>query len=186
MALVGLALAALIPFFPAPASAQSAAPDPDGAVAASQAKPRHAHAAKVRVRIGTSYTESREDRFSNLVDLATYHMWAIDGGFKWNGLAINGQYYWRRINDFTADGPLPLVSTLDRGGELSVGHFVTPKTVMVYSRGSWVRGEFRNNAEYGGGVKWYSFPPSGCGSTARYSASIARPTAAPSRRRRRA
>ena len=27
------------------------------------------------------------------VEKATYKMWAIDGGIKWNGLAINGQYF---------------------------------------------------------------------------------------------
>src|SRR4051812_13453144 len=72
----------------------------------------------VRVRLGTAYTRSREDRFSNLdqsspentslytsdgvlffstgalaagvtVDQATYRMWAADGGLKWNGLALN-------------------------------------------------------------------------------------------------
>jgi hypothetical protein len=142
---------------------------------------------KVRVRVGTAFTDSREDRFSNLdqsspentslynsdgvllfstgafapgvtVDEATYHMWAIDGGVKWNGLAINGQYFVRWIDDFTADGPLPLSSTMDHGGEITVGHFVNPKKVMVYGRGSWVRGEFGDSHEYGGGVKWHFLP----------------------------
>jgi hypothetical protein len=139
---------------------------------------------KVRTRLGTSYTRSREDRFSNLdqsspentslynsdgvltfstgafapgvtVDQATYRLWAIDGGIKWNGLAINGQYFMRWLNDFEADGPLPLASTFDRGAEVSAGFFVTPKKVMVYGRGSWVRGQFGDSHEYGGGVKWH-------------------------------
>jgi hypothetical protein len=141
----------------------------------------------VRIRIGTAFTRSREDRFSNLdqsspentslynsdgvltfstgafapgvtVDEATYKLWAVDGGFKWNGLAINGQYFVRWLDDFTADGPLPVASTKDHGGELTVGYFVKPKTVMVYGRGSWVRGEFGNSHEYGGGVKWHFLP----------------------------
>jgi len=144
-------------------------------------------AKKVRVRLGTAFTRSREDRFSNLdqsspentslynsdgvlffstgafapgvtIDQATYRMWAADGGIKWNGLAVNGQYFWRRLSDFDADGPLPLASTFDRGGELSAGYFVDPKKVMLYGRGSWVRGEFSDSHEYGGGVKWYFLP----------------------------
>jgi hypothetical protein len=142
---------------------------------------------KVRVRIGTSFTRSREDRFSNLdqsspentslynsdgvltfstgafapgvtVNVATYRMWSIDGGIKYNGLAINGQYFTRWLNDFDADGPLPLASTLDHGAEVTAGYFVKPKTVMVYGRGSWVRGQFGNSHEYGGGVKWHFLP----------------------------
>jgi hypothetical protein len=141
----------------------------------------------VRIRIGTAFTRSREDRFSNLdqsspentslynsdgvlsfstgafapgvtVDQATYRMWAADGGIKWNGLAVNGQYFVRWLSDFEADGPLPLASTVDHGGELSASYFVEPKKVMLYGRGSWVRGQFGDSHEYGGGVKWFFLP----------------------------
>jgi hypothetical protein len=142
---------------------------------------------KVRIRIGTAFTQSREDRFSDLdqsnpdntslynsdgvltfstgafapgvtVNKATYKMWAADGGIKWNGLAVNGQYFTRWLGNFAADGPLPLASTFDHGGELSAGYFVEPKKLMPYVRGSWVRGQFGNSYEYGGGVKWYFLP----------------------------
>jgi hypothetical protein len=142
---------------------------------------------KTRIRIGTSFTRSREDRFSNLdqsspdntaifnsdgvltfstgafapgvtVDKALYQMWAMDGGIKYNGLAINGQYFMRWLGDFEADGPLPLTSTFDHGYELSAGHFVVPKKLMVYVRGSQVFGQFRNSHEYAGGVKWHFLP----------------------------
>jgi hypothetical protein len=141
----------------------------------------------VRIRLGTSYTRSREDRFSNLdqsspentslynsdgvltfstgafapgvtVENAMYKMWAIDGGIKWNGLAINGQYFLRGLDDFVADGPLPLASTADHGFELTAGHFVVPRKVMLYGRGSRVYGEFGDSHEYGGGGKWYFMP----------------------------
>jgi len=139
---------------------------------------------KVRIRLGTSFTHSREDRFSNLdqsnpdntslynsdgvltfsngafapgvtVNLATYKMWAADGGIKWNGLALNGQYFQRRLGNFSADGPLPLASTFDQGGEFSASYFVRPKKVMPYIRGSWVLGQFGSPYEYGAGAKWF-------------------------------
>jgi hypothetical protein len=139
---------------------------------------------KVRIRLGTAFTRSREDRFSNLdqsspentslynsdgvltfstgafapgvtVDKATYKMWAIDGGIKWNGLAVNGQYFMRWLSNFEADGPVPLASTFDHGGEVTASYFIKPKTVMPYIRGSWVQGQFRNSHEYGAGIKWH-------------------------------
>src|SRR4029079_6360981 len=142
---------------------------------------------KLRVRFGTAFTRSREDRFSNLdqsspentslhnsdgvltfstgafapgvtVDKATYRMLAIDGGMKWNGFAVNGQYYFRWLNDFEADGPLPLASTFDHGFELSAGKFVIPRNLMLYARGSMVLGQFGNSHEYAGGIKWYFLP----------------------------
>jgi hypothetical protein len=140
-----------------------------------------------RIRLGSSFTRSREDRFSDTdqsspdntsiynsdgvlafstgafapgvtVEQATYKMWAIDGGLKKNGFSVNGQYYFRWLSDFDADGPLPLASTFDHGFELSAGHFVVPKTLVLYARGSKVFGQFANPYEYAGGLKWYLLP----------------------------
>ena len=139
---------------------------------------------KIRIRVGTAYTRSREDRFSNLdqsspentslynsdgvltfstgafapgvtVDQATYQLWAVDIGLKWNGFALNGQYFTRWLNDFAADGPLPLASTLDHGYELSASYFALPRKLAIYSRGSMVIGEFNNSWEYALGTKWH-------------------------------
>src|SRR5262245_4238961 len=91
----------------------------------------------LRIRLGTSFTSAREDRFSDLdtsspentsmynsdgvllfstgafapgvtVEEATYRMWAIDWGAKWDGWSVNGQYYFRWVDDFKADGPIPV------------------------------------------------------------------------------
>ena len=142
---------------------------------------------KTRIRIGTSFTRSREDRFSDTdlsspdntsiynsdgvlafstgafapgvtVQKATYRMWAIDGGLKKSGFSVNGQYFLRWLNDFEADGPLPLASTFDHGFELSTGKFVVPKKLLLYVRGSKVFGQFANPYEYGAGFKWYFLP----------------------------
>ncbi len=142
---------------------------------------------KVRIRLGTSYTRARENRFSDLdqsspentsiylsdgvqafatgafapgvtLQDATYKMWAIDAGLKWNGLAVNGQYYNRWLSDFVADGPLPLASTFDHGGEVSASYFVEQKKLMPYARGSWVRGQFGDSYEYGAGLKYFYVP----------------------------
>jgi hypothetical protein len=142
---------------------------------------------KVRIRVGAAFTRSREDRFSNLdvsspentslhnsdgvltfatgafapgvtVQDATYQMWAVDAGIKYDGLAINGQYFWRRLDSFEADGPLPLSSTFDHGFELEAGKFFIPRELMAYVRGSMVFGEFGDSWEYAGGVKWHFLP----------------------------
>jgi hypothetical protein len=140
-----------------------------------------------RIRIGSSFTRSREDRFSEIdqsspdntsiynsdgvlafstgafapgvtVEQATYKMWAIDGGLKKSGFSVNGQYYMRWLGDFDADGPLPLASTFDHGFELSTGKFLVPRTLALYARGSKVFGQFGSPYEYAGGLKWYFLP----------------------------
>jgi hypothetical protein len=141
----------------------------------------------LRIRLGTSFTSSREDRFSNLdtsspenvsmhnsdgvltfstgafasgvtVDKATYRMWAIDGGLKKNGWSVNGQYFFRWVDDFEADGPIPITSMFDHGFELSAAGFIRPRKLMAYGRGSMVFGEFRDSWEAAVGVKWYFVP----------------------------
>jgi hypothetical protein len=140
-----------------------------------------------RIRIGTAFTRSKEDRFSNLdqsspentslhnsdgvltfstgafapgvtVQNATYRLWAIDGGLKWNGLAVNGQYFFRWVDDFVADGPLPLDSMYDHGFELSASYFFSPQRLAVYGRGGYVSGHFNDSWEYAGGIKWHFLP----------------------------
>jgi len=142
---------------------------------------------KTRIRLGNAFTRSREDRFSNLdqsspentslynsdgvltfatgafapgvtVDRAMYKMWAIDGGIKWSGLAVNGQYFMRWLDNFEADGPLPMPSTFDHGLELTAAHFFIPKKLVLYGRGSKVFGQFGDSHEYGGGARWYFLP----------------------------
>jgi hypothetical protein len=139
------------------------------------------------IRVGTSYTKSRENRFSQAeqgnpenvalfnsdgvntfatgafapgvtVSNATYRMLAADGGLKWRGFAANGQYFFRWLNNFTADGPLPLSSTFDHGFEFVLSQFVVPKRLELYGRSSFVFGQFRNSYEYAPGVKWYILP----------------------------
>jgi hypothetical protein len=136
------------------------------------------------VRLGTSFTGAREDRFSELdqnkpensaifnsdgvfffetgslapgvtVQLADYVMWAQDAGFKYRGLALNGQYFLRWLSDFRADGPLPLSETFDHGFEASLGYFICPQTFELYGRTSAVFGEFRNSSEYAVGFNWH-------------------------------
>ena len=163
---------------------------------------------KTRIRIGTSFTRSREDRFSNLdqtspentslynsdgvltfstgafapgvtVDKATYRMWAIDGGIKRNGFSVNGQYFLRWLNDFEADGPLPLTSTLDHGFELTAGHFVVPRKLQLYARGSGSTDSLATLPSMAVVESGISFRPSGCGSTENCSMSTALLTAGP-------
>jgi len=150
------------------------------------------------IRLGSCFTRSREDRFSDAsstspdniqiynsdgvlffstgalapgvtVLLTDYTMWAIDAGFKYDGLAINGQYFFRWLNNFRADGPLPISSTFDHGFEASVGNFFHPKCEL-YARTSFVFGEFRDSHEYCAGFNWYPLANRGlrvCGEVGR-------------------
>ena len=74
---------------------------------------------------------------------------------KWRGLAVNSQYFLRWLNNFRADGPIPISETFDHGFELVASQFVVPKKLELYGRTSFVFGQFRNSYEWAPGFKWY-------------------------------
>jgi hypothetical protein len=62
------------------------------------------------------------------------------------------------VDDFFADGPIPISEMYDNGYELSAATFVIPRKLMLYGRGSQVWGEFRDSWEAAVGAKWYFVP----------------------------
>lgn len=135
------------------------------------------------VRLGSSFTFSREDRFSNPAinpeNVAIYNsdgvlffetgslapgatvlyadcwIWSQDFGAKIGGLALNTQYYFRWLNDFVTDGAVPHTEIFDHGFEASLGYFLVPQTFELYGRTSGVFGEFRDSSEYAVGFNWH-------------------------------
>jgi hypothetical protein len=140
----------------------------------------------VALRVGTAFTYAREDRLSDLstaspennsiflsdgtllfatgalapgvtVQLANYYLSAADAGVKFRGLAVNFELYNRWLDDFEADGPVPISMIFDWGAEASAGYFVLRSQLELYARTSFVIGSFRNSAEGAGGFNWYPF-----------------------------
>ena len=104
-----------------------------------------------------------------VVNRANFYTWAQDFGFKYRGLALNGQYFLRWLNGFVANGPLPISSTFDHGFEVSVANFFF-SDCELYARTSFVFGEFRDSYEYCAGFNWYPFSNRGlriCGEVGR-------------------
>jgi len=90
------------------------------------------------------------------VSTLSYHELAADAGVKYRGFSFQGEYYWRTLNDFVADGPLPLESIFDRGFMAEAGYMVVPKTVNLYGETGYVHDQFRRYPwEAGGGVSYY-------------------------------
>jgi hypothetical protein len=140
----------------------------------------------VALRIGTAFTYAREDRLSDLstaspennatfisdggllfatgsiatdvtISRANFYLWSIDAGLKYKGLAINAELYQRWLNNFTADGPLPIDKMYDWGFDASAGYFTIPYRLDTYVRGSLVKGPFATGWEAAPGVNVYPF-----------------------------
>jgi hypothetical protein len=143
------------------------------------------HHERIALRLGTAFTFAREDRLSDLaeagpennatfisdgqflfqtgslapnvtISLADFYLWAIDGGLKYRGFALNAEFYARWLRDFRADGPLPISSMFDWGYDASVGYFVVP-SLEVFGRSGLIHGPFATAIEEALGINWYPF-----------------------------
>jgi hypothetical protein len=144
------------------------------------------HHDRAALRIGSAFTYAREDRLSDLsaagpennatfisdghflfetgslapnvtIALANFFLWAIDGGIKVRGFAFNVEFYMRWLNNFAADGPLPISSMFDWGYDSSVGYFVLQKRLELFARSSLIHGPFATALEESVGFNWYPF-----------------------------
>lgn len=146
------------------------------------------HHDKLATRLGFSTTQSREQRFTDAdtgatgnttikladslnvfdtgalapgvtVDRVDYRILSIDAGVKYHGMFLQTEIYTRWLDDFIADGALPVGSILDRGFYVQGAFFPVKKKLEVYGVTSQVFGDksagFSNSSEYLGGMNFY-------------------------------
>ena len=91
------------------------------------------------------------------VEKVKYYMADVDVGAKWKGVEISGEYYFRWLNDFVANGPLPTHNTFDHGFQAMASAMVLPQTIQVYTMGAYIFGDYGDSWEMTGGVNWWVF-----------------------------
>ncbi len=141
---------------------------------------------RVATRIGAHFTFSPEDRQSQpgtedidntqirlsngtviftpgalapdvAVERVKYYMTDFDAGVKWRGLALEGEYYLRWLNDFEASGPLPLHRTFDHGFQVLASAMLLPNTAQAYTTGAYIFGGFGDSWEMTAGINYWPF-----------------------------
>lgn len=92
------------------------------------------------------------------VQTLTYNYLSFDAGAKFRGFSFQGEYYFRRLNQFVATGPLPLTSIYDHGFMAEAMHMVVPKRVGAYVAGGYVHDDFKRYPwELAGGMNFYPY-----------------------------
>jgi hypothetical protein len=139
---------------------------------------------KVATRVGWHYTHSVEDKQSqpgtegiensqirltdgsviftpNLFGAGTtvnevnYQMMSIDGGVKYKGMSVEGEYYRRWLNNYVGvnTGGIPDIS--DNGYQMQTSAMAVPKTLQLYFSWSQIFGNYGNPWEWRTGENWY-------------------------------
>jgi hypothetical protein len=90
-----------------------------------------------------------------IVSDATYWMNSVDGGVKYHGYALEGEYYLRWINDFKGLGTTHLQGLFDHGFQLQASMMAVPKTFQIYAGGSTIFGQYGTPWDARVGTNWF-------------------------------
>jgi hypothetical protein len=89
------------------------------------------------------------------VNNVDYKMTSVDGGVKYKGLSLEGEYYWRSLTNFTGvnTGGIPDIS--DTGYQLQSSAMAIKNVLQVYLNGSQIFGDYGDPSEVRFGANWY-------------------------------
>jgi DUF3011 family protein len=89
------------------------------------------------------------------VERATYSMFSVDGGVKYKGFSLEGEYYWRTLDDFGGTNVSGLAGIDDHGYQIQSSAMILPQDLQVYVSGGEIRGKFGNGSEIRAGLNWF-------------------------------
>jgi len=81
--------------------------------------------------------------------------YGVDFAAKWQGWSFNSEVFMRWLDDFEADGALPVDSLMQRGFYVEGGRFLVPQKLDVNLRYSEISGLIGGGSEYAAGLNWY-------------------------------
>jgi len=96
------------------------------------------------------------------IDTADYRVLALDAGVKYRGVFLQAEYYQRWLDNFVADGLLPVGEIKDTGFYAQAAFFPIKQKLELYGITSQIYGDddagFGDSSEYGVGLNWYPYP----------------------------
>ena len=88
----------------------------------------------------------------------TYQMVDLEAGLKWKGWSLEGEYYFRRMDNFhVTGGTIPVDHVSDHGFQVQASKMLVSKTLQAYVAPSKVWGKYGNPWEMGTGLTLFPF-----------------------------
>ena len=91
------------------------------------------------------------------VNDVTYKMAAFDGGLKYHGVSLEGEYFLRWLDHFQGPGTAGLPTVFSHGFQLQTSAMVIPKTLQAYLGGSTISGKYGNPWDFRAGLNYFPF-----------------------------
>jgi hypothetical protein len=112
---------------------------------------------QIRLSDGTLIFQADPFGTGTQIKKATYQMAAVNAGFKYRGFSLDGEYFWRTVDDFRATGPVPRNSFVDDGFQLQGSAMLVPQTLQAYVAGSKINGQYGDPWDVSIGANWFPF-----------------------------
>jgi hypothetical protein len=90
-----------------------------------------------------------------VINNVTYKMTSFDGGIKYRGFSLDGEYYLRWLNNFTGLKTTGLHGLFDHGFQTQISEMLIPKTFQIYAGGSTIFGQYGTPYDARIGVNWF-------------------------------
>ena len=91
------------------------------------------------------------------VNDVTYKMAAFDGGLKYHGFSLEGEYYLRWLDHFQGPGTAVLAPIFSHGFQLQTSAMVVPKTLQAYLGGSTLSGKYGHPWDFRAGLNYFPY-----------------------------
>jgi hypothetical protein len=90
-----------------------------------------------------------------VVNNVDYKMMSIDGGIKYRGMSLEGEYYRRWLSDFSGLNTGGIAPITDNGYQLQSSAMAIQKKLQLYFSGAQIFGSFGDASELRAGASWY-------------------------------
>jgi hypothetical protein len=89
------------------------------------------------------------------VEKVTYKMVSLDAGFKKKGISVEGEYYWRWLDNYVGVNVSGVPNIFDTGYQMQTSAMPIPNVLQGYFSWSQIFGEYGDPWEVRGGANWY-------------------------------
>jgi hypothetical protein len=87
----------------------------------------------------------------------TYKMTSFDGGVKYHGYSLEGEYFLRWLNNFVGPGTAGLPTLFSHGYQLQASAMFVPKALQGYLGGSNLYGKYGSPWDFRAGLNYFPF-----------------------------
>lgn len=86
-----------------------------------------------------------------------WRMTSFDGGFKYRGFSVEGEYFLRWLDNFRGENTAGIPNIFNHGYQIQGTTMIVPKTVQAYSGFSKIYGDQGNPWDFRAGINWFPF-----------------------------